>query len=210
MDEEKECEEYMRMVKANERNGTASYEDKLVASHCVQQNKDLECSATSDLDDMNTAHSAFNILNQIVIHLKHQSREHEAYTNGLKKTLQWRYSGDEDNRSGQVDIDLVGYSQRLQLNSVDEAITVMVPLVMTCPVFLSDFASFRHVMALTGFIQDDVQPLAEGKFGAFFRMYTSDFASMKRPDVLHLSDALDRGFFSRSGLGLRSRPPPRE
>ncbi|KAL0776967.1 hypothetical protein CaCOL14_006485 [Colletotrichum acutatum] len=261
MDEEEECEEYMRMVEANEKEGTASFEDSQVAAHCVEQNKfrfglnsalrhilmslrfinrsglpatsfeicavayetgfegfkallfqdrDLEYSATSDLDNMNTAHSAFNILNQIVMHLKHQSHEHEAYTNGLKTTLQWRYSGDEDNRSGQVDIDLVGYSQRLQLNSMDEVITVMVPLVMTCPVFLSDFTSFRHVMALTGFIQDDVQPLAEGKFGAFFRMYTSEFASMKRPDVLHLSEALECGFFSRSGLVRSSHPPPRE
>ncbi|KXH40628.1 hypothetical protein CSIM01_06889 [Colletotrichum simmondsii] len=261
MDEEEECEEYMRMIEANEKEGTASFEDSQVAAHCVEQNKfrfglnsalrhilmslrfinrsglpatsfeicavayetgfegfkallfqdrDLEYSATSDLDNMNTAHSAFNILNQIVTHLKHQSREHEAYTNGLKTTLQWRYSGDEDNRSGQVDIDLVGYSHCLQLNSMDEVITIMVPLVMTCPVFLSDFTSFRHVMALTGFIQDDVQPLAEGKFGAFFRMYTSEFASMKRPDVLHLSEALDRGFFSRAGLVRSSHRPPKE
>ncbi|KAK1702671.1 hypothetical protein BDP67DRAFT_482636 [Colletotrichum lupini] len=261
MDEEEECEEYMRMVEANEKEGTASFEDREVAAHCVEQNKfrfglnsalrhilmslrfinrsglpatsfeicavayetgfegfkallfqdrDLEYSATSDLDNMNTAHSAFNILNQIVVHLKHQSREHEGYTNGLKTTLQWKYSGDEDNRSGQVNSDLVGCSHCLQLNSMDEVITVMVPLVMTCPVFLSDFTSFRHVMALTGFIQDDVQPLAEGKFGAFFRMYTSEFAGMKRPDVLHLSEALDRGFFSRSGLVRSSHPPPRE
>ncbi|KAK1640616.1 hypothetical protein BDP81DRAFT_479223 [Colletotrichum phormii] len=261
MDEEEECEEYMRMVEANEKEGTASFEEKQAAAHCVEQNKfrfglnsalrhilmsmrfinrsglpatsfeicavayetgfegckallfqyrDLEYSATSDLDKMNTAHSAFNILKQIVMHLKHQNRERVEYTNGLKTTLQWKYSGDEDNRSGQINIDLIGSSQCLQLDSMDEVITVMVPLVMTCPVFLSDFTSFRHVIALTGFIQDDVQPLAEGKFGAFFRMYTSQFDSMKRPDVLHLSEALERGLFSRSRLVRSSHPPPKE
>lgn len=39
MDEEEECEEYMRMVEASEREGTASFEDKQVATHCVEQNK---------------------------------------------------------------------------------------------------------------------------------------------------------------------------
>ncbi|KAK1691448.1 hypothetical protein BDP55DRAFT_541964 [Colletotrichum godetiae] len=174
------------------------------------QDRDLQYSATSDLDNMNTAHSAFNILNQIVIHLKHQNREQEECTNGLKTTLQWKYCGDEDNRSGQIDIDLAGSSQRLRLSSMDEVITVMVPLAMTCPIFLADFTSFRHVIALTGFIQDDVQPLAEGKFGAFFRMYTSQFDSMRRPGVLHLSEALDCGFFSRSRLVRSSHPPPKE
>lgn len=39
MDEEEECEEYMRMVEANEKEGTASFEEKQVAAYCVEQNK---------------------------------------------------------------------------------------------------------------------------------------------------------------------------
>ncbi|KAI3548433.1 hypothetical protein CABS03_04518 [Colletotrichum abscissum] len=218
MDEEEECEEYMRMVEANEKEGTASFEEKQVAAHCVEQNKfrfglnsalrhvlmslrfinrsglpatafeicavayetgfegfkallfqdrDLEYSATSDLDNMNTAHSAFNILNQIVMHLKHTSRS-QGYPDGLNTTLQWMYCGSENSRCDPINIDLAGPSQCLRLNSMDEVITVMVPLAMTCPSFLANFTGFRHLIALAGFIQDDVQPLAEGQFGAFF------------------------------------------
>lgn len=39
MDEEEECEEYMRMMETNEKEGTASFEEKQVAAHCVEQNK---------------------------------------------------------------------------------------------------------------------------------------------------------------------------
>ena len=39
MDEEEECEEYMRSIEANEKEGTASYEEKEVAKYCVEQNK---------------------------------------------------------------------------------------------------------------------------------------------------------------------------
>ncbi|KAL0944758.1 uncharacterized protein CTRU02_202645 [Colletotrichum truncatum] len=260
MDEEEECEEYMRIVEANEKEGTASYEEKQVAAHCVEQNKfrfglnsalrdvlmsmrfinrsglpatafeicavayetgfegfkallyqdrDLEYSATSDLDNMNTAHSAFNILNQTVMHLNNKSREQRETPDSLNTTLQWTYCGSENNRCDPINIDLAGPSQCLRLNSMDEVITVMVPLAMTCPAFLANFTGFRHVVALTGFILDDVQPLEEGQFGAFFRMYTSQFDKMERPDVLHLSEALRCGLFSRSKLVRSSDSPPK-
>lgn len=158
---------------------------------------------------MNTAHSAFNILNQTVMHLN-SSREQKEYAGGLETTLEWAYFGSENNQSGSINADLAGRSKSLRLNSMDEVITVMVCLTTTSPVFLANFTNFRHVMALTGFIRDDVQPLEEGQFNAFFRMYTSQFDdNVERRDVLHLSEALRLGFFSRSSLVQSSDSGPK-
>ncbi|KXH63005.1 hypothetical protein CNYM01_09746 [Colletotrichum nymphaeae SA-01] len=254
MNEEEECEEYMRMIEANEKEGTTSYEEKQKASHCVKQNKfrfglnsalkhvlmsmrfinpafeicavayetgfegfkallfqdrDLVYSATSDLDNLNTAHSAFNILNQTVVHLTNISREQKKHPGSLGTKLHWTYGGSEDDRCNPTNIDLAGPGQSLELTSMDKVITVMVPLVMTCPSFLENFTNFRHVIALTTFTQDDVQPLKEEQFGAFFRMYTSRLNQKEKPDVLHLSKALRDGFFSRSKLVRSSHSPPK-
>ncbi|KXH63398.1 hypothetical protein CSAL01_10848 [Colletotrichum salicis] len=186
IDEDEECEEYMRIVETKLEEGLASFEEKQAAAHCVEQSFKSYISSIKTASKKNTP-------------------------TGLKTTLQWKYCGDEDNRSGQINIDLVGACQRLRLNSMDEVITAMVPLVMTCPIFLSNFTGFRHLIALTGLTQDDVQPLAEGNFGAFFRMTTSQIDSTRRPDVLHLSEALDwyvwgvisiAVLFAAGGLGV--------
>lgn len=158
---------------------------------------------------MNTAHSAFNILNQTVrsLHARRKGREARKYPGSLMTTLQWAYCGSETSPCGLADINLSGDGESLRLESMDEVVAVMVSLSTTCPIFLSNFTSFRHVMALTGFIQDDVKPLEEGQFNAFFRMYTSQFK--EGTDVLHLSQALASGHFSRSSLVKGSGTGPK-
>lgn len=159
---------------------------------------------------MNTAHSAFNILNQTVMHLNNRNRQQKEYPDGLETTLEWAYFGSENKQSGSRSADCADRSKSLRLKSMDEVITVMISLATTNPVFLSNFTSFRHVMALTGFIRDDVQPLEEGQFNAFFRMYTGQFDdNVERRDVLHLSEALRLGFFSRSSLVRGSDSGPK-
>ncbi|KAI8245506.1 hypothetical protein K4K57_012999 [Colletotrichum sp. SAR 10_99] len=254
IDEEEECEEYLRMVEASEKEGTASLEDKQIASHCVKQSKfrfglnsamryiltsmrfvnlsglpattfeicavayetgfegfkallfqdrDLEYSATSDLDNMNTAHSAFNILNHTVESLNEDqdNRDDEESSDYLRTKLEWEYCGSESDAHDAANVDLGREKRSLCLNLMDEIITVMVPLTTTSPIFVTDFTNFRHVMAMTGFIRDEVQPYEEGQFSAFFRMYTNPFdADNGKRDVLPLSEAIDSGFFSRASL----------
>ncbi|KDN65668.1 putative conserved hypothetical protein [Colletotrichum sublineola] len=231
IDKEEECEEYMRMVNKFRVGLNSALRNVLMSMRFINrsglpatafeicavayetgfegfkallfQDRDLEYSATSDLDNMNTAHTAFNILNQTVMHLYNRNREQrrQEHPGGLNTTLELAYFGSENDQSGSSNIDLAGRSKCLQFNSMDEVITVMVSLATTSPSFLANFTNFRHIMALTGFIRDDVQPLEEGQFSAFFRMYTSQFDdNVERRDVLHLSEALRSGFFSRSSL----------
>lgn len=257
LDEEEECEELLRLLEANEKEGLASFEEKRVASYCIEQNKfrsginacfrfllrsmrftnrsglpattfelcavayetgfegfksllfqdrDLEYSATSDLDTLNTAHSAFSILSQTMFHLKETQERQGPPTqrpSRLETYVEWAYIGSE-NPDGvdHPDVDLAHCKKGpLRLRTMEEIVTVMVPLFTTCPIFLFEFTNFRSMMALSGNIRDDVQPYEEGHFSAFFRMYTNDFdATMGQRDVLRLSQALELGFFSRCSL----------
>ncbi|KAB2569096.1 hypothetical protein DBV05_g12231 [Lasiodiplodia theobromae] len=176
------------------------------------QDRDLEYSATSDLDMLNTAHSAFSILNHTVVSLGH-----EKGNGGEHKTnIEWCYkeSAKRSRLSSETGdqlelMDLSGHDrQTLSLDSMEEVITVMVPLVMTSPIFVSNFTSFKTMMALTGDVKDIVRPYAEGQFSAFFRMHTSDFGinAARRKDVLGLSQAVNRGLFSRCNLLSMPRP----
>ncbi len=168
------------------------------------QDRDLEYSATSDLDALNTAHSAFSILSQTVCNLQEtQAKEAPPEPCQLETYIEWAYLGSENARDGyEPDVDLAHLKKGpIRLNMIDDIITVMVPFFTTSPIFLIDFTNFRNVMALTGSIREDVQPYEEGHFSAFFRMYTNDFESiMEQRDVLRLSEALESGFFSRCSL----------
>lgn len=264
LDEEEECEELLRLLDANEKEGLASLEEKRVASYCIEQNRfqtginaflnfmlvsmrftnrsglpattfelcavvyetgfegfksllfqdrDLEYSATSDLDTLNTAHSAFSILSQTVFHLKEAQESNGPPTRKpfkLETYVEWAYLGSENSDGVEhSDVDLA-YRKKgpIRLQTMEEVVTVMVPLFATCPIFVSNLTKFRNMMALSGRIRDDVQPFEEGNFNAFFRMYTSDFdKTMGQRDVLRLSEALELGFFSRSSLTSGSVVP---
>lgn len=261
LDEEEECEELLRLLDANEKEGLASLEEKRTASFCIEQNKfrsginfslnfmlasmrftnrsglpattfelcavayetgfegfksllfqdrDLEYSATSDLDTLNTAHSAFSILSQTVLHLKETQELNGPPTHKqckLETSVEWAYLGSE-NAGGveRSDVDLAHFKRGpIRLRTMEEVVTVMVPLFATSPIFLANLTGFRSLMALSGNIRDDVQPFEQGHFSAFFRMYTSDFdKTMGQRDVLRLSQALEHGFFSRSCLASGS------
>lgn len=162
----------------------------------------MEYSATSELDTVNTAHSAFSILNQAVTNVKVSP----GATHGgrLVTNVQWAYADSQNTHptAGEVkSVDLTRCQKLdISLSSMEDIITVMVPLVITSPVVVANFTNFRTMMALTGEVKDIVRPFAEGQFSAFFRMYTNDFQTNRRRGVLQLSDALSRGLFSRCSL----------
>ena len=154
---------------------------------------------------MNVAHSAFNILNQTALHIKQGETEtdlgHKPDPESLSTMLEWTYIGSESDPLHAQSSDLKEPKNYLSLYSMDHVVTIMALIALTNPIFLAQWTGFRHVIALTGFIRDDAQPLEEGQFKSFFRMYTAQFDNdIDRRDVLHLSEALREGFFSRSQL----------
>lgn len=269
LDDEEDCEEALRIINANRKEGLTSAEDAEVASYCVNQTKfrsginqalryilvslrcldrsglpateyeicavvyetgfegfkvcpfqtspqflmqfltalslqallfqdrDQEYSATSDLDTLNTAHSAFSILNETVLQLAEANRAE--YRCNLETTVDWAFA-DSGGASG-LDLDsLLKHKRRLPLKSMEDIITVMVPLVTTSPVLVANFTSFRTMMALTGNVKDVVRPYAEGQFNAFFRVNAGQIDNKQRRGVLHLSQAVLDRCFSRCRL----------
>lgn len=121
------------------------------------------------------------------------------YKCNLETTVEWAFADSEET----TDLDLGGLlkgKHTLSLQSMEDIITVMVALVITSPVLVANFTSFRTMMALTGEVKDVVRPYAEGQFNAFFCMYAGQFNNKPRKGVLHLSQAVLNRCFSRCKL----------
>ncbi|KAI0878836.1 hypothetical protein GGS24DRAFT_486997 [Hypoxylon argillaceum] len=231
-DEEEECEEALRIIEANTKDGLTSDEEAAVGSYCVNQNKyrsginaamkyillslrfmnrsglppttyemcvvvyeigfegfktvlfqdkDLEYSASSDRGVLNTAQPALCILDQILRELdKRQTlpggnfKTHLGFQTSVEWAYQERTAGAQSSAAGGIDyVELSGSKKTLKLRHLEDVVVVMIPLIATSPILLSDFTSFRTMMALTGGVQDVVSPFQEGQFGAFCRLYTS-------------------------------------
>ncbi|KAJ6257336.1 hypothetical protein Dda_8225 [Drechslerella dactyloides] len=173
------------------------------------QDRDLEYSASSDRDVLNTAHSAFCILHQTVCNIEDSggSPPGSPESNGLTTTVEWAYADSSDPSCappGSDGFDPCDLSklQRMEvaLRFMDDIITIMVPLVMTSPIFVSNFTDFRTMMALSD-PSGEVCSFQEGQFSAFFRMYTDQFEKIRpQRDTMHLLQAVRGGFFSRCSL----------
>ncbi|GAP90246.1 hypothetical protein SAMD00023353_4201030 [Rosellinia necatrix] len=265
-DEEEECEEALRIIDANTKEGLTSEDEAAVGSYCVNQNKyrsginaamkyillslrlmnrsglppttyemcvivyeigfegfktvlfqdrDLEYSASSDRGVLNTAHAALCMLDQILRKLdklqkldKRQTAQASGvgYDPEFQTCVEWAYqdrpAGAQSSLVGGIDyVELSGSKKELRLRHLEDIVTVMVPMIVTSPILLSNFTSFRTMMALTGGVQDVVTPFQEGQFGAFCRLYTSRFdVEATKREILRLSKAFDEQRFSRCKL----------
>lgn len=98
----------------------------------------------------------------------------------------------------------------LRLNSMDQVISVLIPLATTKPAFLTNFSRFRHVMALDGVTLHDEHDGQSTKklqpFKTSFHLYTTQLDDAvhdslledddaRKQDVLSLSQALETGHF---------------
>ncbi|KUI70249.1 hypothetical protein VM1G_06341 [Cytospora mali] len=262
--DEEECEEVLRMIDSETKEGLTTTASAEVARYCVDQNRnrsgidvairyillslrfqnrsgldgtsfeicsmvyatgfedfkallfqdsDLEYSASSDQDNLNTAYSSFKILTQTLEQVK---RDVPARTTGsLQTTVEWRYGeARSDISSTNMEDDPCDLS-RCHLNtaimqSMEEIITVMIPLILTSPVAVANLTQFRSIMALTCDAKSDVQPFKEKDYSAFIRIYTNQFeADSKSWDVMRLSTAVRDGVFSRLTL-ISGRDAPKK
>lgn len=246
--DEEECEEALRVINANQKDGLASEEEASVASFCVNQNKyrsglnaalryvlgslrlmnlsglppttyemcllvydigfegfktvlfqdrDLEYSASSDRDVLNTTQSALIILHQI---LKQASEKCRPTDDSDHTVVEWVYSEIEEPGIGTVNLSQ-SPPKAIPLESMADIVTVMVPLAFTSPMLLADFTKFRTMMALTGGVKDVVRSFQEGQFGAYCRLYTREFdREAKIREILRLSQAFKCRTFSRCRL----------
>ncbi|KAI1206714.1 uncharacterized protein F4807DRAFT_220998 [Annulohypoxylon truncatum] len=255
--DEEECEEVLRMIDTETKEGLTTTANAEVARYCVDQNRnrsgidtifrylllslrfqnrsglhgtsfeicgmvyatgfedfkallfqdrDLEYSASSDQDTINTAHSAFKILYQALKHVKQDAPRKPP--GRLQTTVEWGHCEAEDktprsNLSAEYSMcDLSQYKMRTAvMDSMGDIVTVMVPLILTSPVAVSNLTKYRTMMALTSDAKDVVQPFKEKDYNAFFRMYTDKFeVDSKAWDVMRLSDAVKAKVFSRYNL----------
>lgn len=63
----------------------------------------------------------------------------------------------------------------LPVNSMDQVITLLIPLAMAHPAFLANFSSLRHFKTPRDFIRDDIQPPEKEGVHVYVRMYTEQF-----------------------------------
>ncbi|KAH6854558.1 hypothetical protein B0I37DRAFT_362313 [Chaetomium sp. MPI-CAGE-AT-0009] len=249
--DEEECEEALRIINANQKDGLASEMDASVASFCVNQNKyrsglnaamryalgslrfmnlsglppttyemcllvydigfegfktvlfqdrDLEYSASSDRDVLNTTQSALVILDQILKELQASKSRRPINERDHQTVVEWAYHELEEPGIGTVKpAQLV--PQAIPLDSMADIITVMVPLAFTSPMLLAAFTQFRTMMALAGGVKDVVRSFQEGQFGTYCRLYTREFDQEARSrGILRLSQAFECRTFSRCRL----------
>ncbi|KAL7273238.1 hypothetical protein RUND412_003923 [Rhizina undulata] len=143
------------------------------------QDRDHEFSATSDLNNLNVAHSACSILNQTLKNLSGDRTPSRAgppvsdLCEVLETTIEWSYSEEKESQnpgtstpnSGRSGHDQCDNSskQTLILFNMEDIVTVMVPLAATSPITVANINSFRDMVGLTGNI-DDVQAVDDGLF----------------------------------------------
>ncbi|KAK4158467.1 hypothetical protein C8A00DRAFT_10802 [Chaetomidium leptoderma] len=268
-EEEEECEEALRLIDANTKEGLTSEEDAAVGSYCISQNKyrsginaalkyillslrllnrsgllpttyemcvvvyeigyegfktvlfqdrDLEYSASSDRDVLNTAQPAFIMLDQVLKELDkrppppaeggkehHPSLQAQGCDDATATYVEWAYKGRDASQTtpagGGVDYIELSKLRNVPLFSMADITAAMVPLIATSPILLSGFTNFRTVIALAGSVKDVVTPFEEGQFGAFCRLYTSSFKQeAEKRQVLRLSKAFADQRFSRCRL----------
>ncbi|QMW42514.1 hypothetical protein G4B11_005838 [Aspergillus flavus] len=270
--DEEECEEVLRMIDADAKEGLTTTASTDVARHCVDQNRfrsgidltfryllmslrfqnrsglsgtsfeicgmvyatgfedfksllfqdlDLEYSASSDQDALNTAHPAFEILSQILANIKRAQVKPPGH---LQTKVEWRYSGagkekncknDSNERlDDNLPCDLVQCDpNEAIMETMNDIVTVMIPLLLTSPLAVANLTSFRTMVLLTCDAKNIVQVFKGIDYSAFFQMHTNKFKEDSRYwDVMRLSAAVEKGFFSRCTLisdGKYSEKPER-
>ncbi|ELQ33229.1 hypothetical protein OOU_Y34scaffold00979g12 [Pyricularia oryzae Y34] len=256
IEEEEECEEILRIIAAETRDGLTSFQSAQVASYCVNQSKvrsgldilmrsiimplrclnrsglghatyeiaglvyetgfqgfktllyqdrELEYSATSNLDNLKAADPAFRMLNQTVRHMKnlHQGGDPSDIVRGrdVRTFIEWTYSGATTGHTGDSPARNDKKLESLELEYMDEIITVMVPLVTTDPKMVSELNSFRSIVVLSKENRDPVREHEDSDFAAFFRMHTNTFDDERGyQSTMRLKTAFDDGYFERCRL----------
>ncbi|KAK4445738.1 hypothetical protein QBC34DRAFT_441382 [Podospora aff. communis PSN243] len=262
VDEEEECEEALRMIDADTRDGLTSVDEADVAAYCVNQNKfrsgmsfalrsivsslrcgnrsgtsatsyeicglvyetgfqgfktllfqdrEMEYSATSDLDNLNTADSAFRILDGTVRHLRSLGivrrteeiiRETPASApNAVKTFVEWDYKITDREGYGAPAFHDRSVLQPMELEFMDDIITILVPLATTNPSLVSELNNFRSIMLFCCEGEELISPYQETNFKAFFRVYTNLFDNKPQQDgILRLKSAYTDGTFERHRL----------
>ncbi|KAK1240273.1 hypothetical protein MKX08_007715 [Trichoderma sp. CBMAI-0020] len=259
--DEEECEEVLRMIDAETKEGLATAAIADAARYCVDQNRlrsgidaiiryillslrfqnrsglsgtsfeicgmvyetgvedfkallfqdlDLEYSASSDQDTLNTAYPAFSILNQIMKQISkkgfNEPPKNSQTNKSLRTMIEWTYlEANKNNSCPNPAMGLAyGASQQkchVEMRAMEDIITAMIPLLLTSPMAVANLTSYRTMMALTSGTQNSVQPFREQNYTAFFRMYTNKFEDdSKTWDVMRLSIAVDKQVFSRCAL----------
>lgn len=182
-----------------------------IAKTLLYQDRDMEYCATSDLDNLNTADCAFHILEATVRNLKQLRKTGDpsnAVTERKVKTfIEWKYQVlDSDSSKCDPDHDRTPLAS-LELEYMDDIITVMVALAATNPCLLADLTDFRSIMLLSyaGVDEDLARPYRETNFKAFFRLFTDKMEAYTRSEgVMRLSAAFENGTFDRCRLIDRS------
>ncbi|KAB8269195.1 hypothetical protein BDV30DRAFT_229984 [Aspergillus minisclerotigenes] len=256
--DEEECEEVLRMIDADAKQGLRTTANTDVARYCVEQNRfrsgidltfryllmalrfqnrlglqgtsfeicgmvyatgfedfkallfqdlDLEYSASSDQDTLNTAYPAFEILHQILANIKPGLRKPPG---SLQTKVEWRYSGANKEKgynnnktaNDSLPCDLSQCRQdEAVMGTMDDIVTVIIPLLLTSPLAVANLTKFRTIVSLTCDAKDTVQVFKGVDYSAFFRMHTNTFEEdSKNWDVMRLSAAINKKFFSRYSL----------
>ncbi|KAK4204823.1 hypothetical protein QBC40DRAFT_164201 [Triangularia verruculosa] len=261
--DEEECDEVLRMIDAEAKEGLTTASNADVARYCVDQNRfrsgidltlrylllslrfqnrsgldctsfemcgmvyatgfenfkvllfqdrDLEYSASSDQDTLNTAYPAFKILDQALQRVGEKTGA-KPPKGALRTTVEWRYreAAQNGNLPASTADDLDDLSRcptrRAVMESMSDIIAVMIPLILTSPSAVASLTKYRTVVALTCESKDMVRPFKPKDYCAFIRLYTNRFeADSKSWNVMRLSAAVQAGVFSRLSLIAGGQP----
>ncbi|KAI0100107.1 hypothetical protein GGR51DRAFT_564515 [Nemania sp. FL0031] len=165
------------------------------------QDIDYEFSSTSNLDDLNFSHPAFNMLVESAeyIHGPH-GRPPSQDDISLSTKIEWVYTKDGPLRNAEHETSLKSSLKRLELQTMGEIITVMVPLFLASPFIAGTLKELLGMFYLTGDVTDEFRPYPEAPYNVFIRLYTSEFKASNASHVLRLAEAIHRDLFSRDFL----------
>ncbi|KAF8251680.1 hypothetical protein K440DRAFT_658355 [Wilcoxina mikolae CBS 423.85] len=174
----------------------------------LYRDREGELMGTSAPPCLNIAHSACAILDRIVQSVqKHPHRSTppaDPNSQSLETIIRWFYNDDEDSEDmdpgARISSDQkVVVESCVSLTSMEDIITIAVPIVITSPWIVSEVLEAVNLVALTATEDDPVQRYTATKFKAFFRIYTDLFENSKNSKGNYVS-SLSRGLMTRDKL----------
>jgi hypothetical protein len=183
----------------------------------VYQDRDGDLEATACQRSLPIARSAFQLL-QLTVENLHAENPQNGPPTARKQPLakiQWSDIAWEDSSAGRATHKQEAHTPKFQaLHTIEEVITVMVPLFTASPFIITDIPVLARMKNVARRIHDpdDVSlPKEYGKFKTYFCLFTDDYAVPDQTTAVGgrpggVATSLSRGLMTRDKLLRGTRP----
>ncbi|KAF5588566.1 hypothetical protein FPCIR_7095 [Fusarium pseudocircinatum] len=176
----------------------------------IYQERDGDIDATACQKSLTMARPAFELLQQTAKALKAQQTRHPPREteigNRLKTKFQWRDVKSDDSDGSSQDNESI---QTLDMRTLEEIITILVPLSAASPSVATKLPTLFHLITLTGTKMSNPQkPLCmeDRRFQAFFCLSTTDYQRIRDEQNAKDASSLSKGLMTRNHLFRGTKP----